>query len=368
MREPDENDYTTPGNAIAFSGITQLQRHNYKNVPEFLSTLDHYTRSRQAKSPRIYNPIFVYRLRELLQSDLIDMSSISKHNENTRFILILINTYSRYVWVRPLKSKHAEVVAKAFDEILSTIHPPFERLLTDAGKEYIGRAFQDMLRRHNLKHTIAYSVSKAATAERAGQTLKNLISNYLTYNETFRYLPQLDNLVLTYNSRPHRGIDHLSPSEAENPDNKVRVLNALNKKYESVLHSRPKHGPRFKVGDTVRLSIYSPLFKKASHEQFTKEFYKIRSVITRLPITQYEVATFDLSNNVKGRFYEAELQKTEFEVYKIEKVLKERKFRGRKQYFVKWLNFDDTHNTWIDEDQIVNQYTNADEDDTTESD
>ena len=49
------------------------------------------------------------------------------------------------------------------------------------------------------------------------------------------------------------------------------------------------------------------------------------------------------------------------DVFKVERVLDRRRKRGRGgkyQILVKWLGWDDTHNEWIDEDQVVDQYEN----------
>jgi hypothetical protein len=56
-----------------------------------------------------------------------------------------------------------------------------------------------------------------------------------------------------------------------------------------------------------------------------------------------------MGEDIKGKFYEQELQKIEKtdDVYKIEKILKTRKRNGRIEYFVKWLGYPEKFNSWV---------------------
>ena len=53
---------------------------------------------------------------------------------------------------------------------------------------------------------------------------------------------------------------------------------------------------------------------------------------------------------IKGTFYEPELQKTNQELFRIEKVIK----RVKKKSLVKWIGYSDDFNSWVDNKDIVN--------------
>ena len=55
----------------------------------------------------------------------------------------------------------------------------------------------------------------------------------------------------------------------------------------------------------------------------------------------------------KQRFYPEEVQKVTENLYRVEKIIKERTVDGKKQYFIKWLNYPDQYNSWIDEQDLV---------------
>ena len=50
------------------------------------------------------------------QADLCDLSNIAKDNDNFKFVLTVINCFSRFASAVPLKSKHGKIVAEALDK------------------------------------------------------------------------------------------------------------------------------------------------------------------------------------------------------------------------------------------------------------
>ena len=48
------------------------------------------------------------------------------------------------------------------------------------------------------------------------------------------------------------------------------------------------------------------------------------------------------------------------DIFRISKVIKEKTVRGKKQYFVKWRGYDDSYNSWVDEEDITENFDNED--------
>ena len=57
---------------------------------------------------------------------------------------------------------------------------------------------------------------------------------------------------------------------------------------------------------------------------------------------------YKISDNTK-RYYPEQIQKINENLYRIEKIIKSRKYRGKKQHYVKWLNYADEYNSWVDD-------------------
>jgi len=104
---------------------------------------------------------------------------------------------------------------------------------------------------------------------------------------------------------------------------------------------------KFKVGDKVRIARKKGVFEKAYTARWTEEVFTVSEVRYTDPIT-YKIVN---SNNeeIKGSFYEQELQKGTQELFRIEKIIKK---KGNKS-LVKWLGYPDTFNSWVDNSDLV---------------
>ena len=353
-----EEAYRHPSHPAAFSGRTQLTRQFPKdNAKQFLSSVDAYTRHRQGKKPRSRNPIYVYKARELIQIDLADVRSLSNKNENVQYLLLAIDTFSRKAWVRPLANKAASVVAAAMKSILDETGK-VARIFTDRGTEFTGSPFQRLLNKYNIVHTKSNSEVKCPHVERFIGTFKRIMHMYMTENETLKYLDRIYDLLESYNSRWHRSID-MSPNEADEPENRDKVIDVLNRKRYGPAALKRSKGPQFRIGDVVRLKVHPDTFHRGHSEQFTGEMFKVNRIVDNLPITQYEVTNYSESEVIKGLFYASELQLCTNPVFKIEKVIKRRRLKnGKIQSLVKWLHFGNEHNEWVNQSDIENEYSN----------
>ena len=105
--------------------------------------------------------------------------------------------------------------------------------------------------------------------------------------------------------------------------------------------------PKFKVGDKVRISKYKQIFEKGCTPNWTTEIF---TIVKLLPIIPYTYKLKDYQNKpLGGCFYEQELLKAKItDIYLIQKIVR----RKRNKVLVKWLGFDDSHNTWENKDSV----------------
>jgi len=104
---------------------------------------------------------------------------------------------------------------------------------------------------------------------------------------------------------------------------------------------------RFEVGDHVRLSEAKQVFAKGYLPNWTEEIFTISRVLNTIPV-QYKVLD-EREQEIEGSFYGAELQKvTKPDQFAIERVIRTRVIRGRRQFFVKWFGYGPEHNSWVD--------------------
>jgi len=116
--------------------------------------------------------------------------------------------------------------------------------------------------------------------------------------------------------------------------------------------------PKFKVGDYVRVENKKTVFERGYEETFSREIFKIKSVNTRLPIPKYRIANIRGNKTIFGSFYAEQLQlvTNPNQVYKITKIVKTRKRKGKTQHLVRWFGYGEDEDSWIDAEDIVETY------------
>ena len=351
--------FASPGHPVAFSTPARVARHFGVPVAAAKAALerhDGYTLHREYKRPRQYNPYFVHGRRELVQADLIDVSKIAASNRGVRFILVLIDVMTKRVWCYALRRKTAAAMTTALTWWLDDIDEPPDKLQTDKGLEFTNARVQALLRARGVEWEAAAGTLKAAVAERVNKTLQVLIYKHLTENETLEYAQKLPALVRTYNTRAHRTLQGMSPAEADRPGREAAVQAIFHQRYADAAQRAARLRPRFRVGDTVRVKTEPKKVSSSSRayaEQFHGEYYRITRVNRTLPVPMFYLRSLDTGEHIEGGFYAEELQKQSAEVYKIERVLRRRTRRGRREVLVKWKYFGPAHNSWVPEGDIV---------------
>lgn len=337
-------DYITPGNPAATSGIGNLMRlYPYldrKSIKEYLSSKEGYTLHRWSRKPPFYNNHYVRKRRDQMGLDLLDVSRISEDNDGVTFLLVLIDNFSRLAFVRPLYRKTAIQVKNAFKDILvNELPPPYPRqILSDSGNEFLNDIFQKYLKDNNISHVQPFS-NKAAHIERFNRSLQRLIYQTRTEQDHERYIDVLQELLKSYNSRVHRMIG-MSPLEGDLPSNRNRVLVNLNRYwYKSESHSKK---PQFKVGDVVRMKKSKTAFARGYHRIYTRGAMKVKKVFSKFDHPMYLLREFDTDEDIIGLFYEHEITlfKPENDTYRMIKTGKRRtNLAGVKEIEVYWSGY-----------------------------
>ena len=134
--------------------------------------------------------------------------------------------------------------------------------------------------------------------------MKQHMFKYFTANDTTKYYDVLDALVKNYNNTVHSSIK-MTPVFASKKENEVTVYKNLYPEKSE----KPKK-PKFKVGDRVRISKKKGKFEKGYTTRWTREIFVIEKVLNTNPVT-YKIKDLK-GEEIKGSFYEQELQITEF--------------------------------------------------------
>ena len=148
------------------------------------------------------------------------------------------------------------------------------------------------------------------------------------------YIDKLDDILKEYNNTYHKTI-------------KMKPINIKDNTYINFEKEVNNKDLKFKVGDYVRISKYKNIFAKGYMPNWSEEVFIISKIKNTVPWT-YVINDLN-GEEITGTFYEKELQKTNQQEFRIEKILK----RKCDKLYVKWKGYDNSFNSWIDKKDIV---------------
>jgi len=288
---------------------------------------------------------------EILAIDLMDLQEWEKHNNGYKYIFSIIDVFSKFGWLIPLRDKQAKTIVEALKNTINEIDIKPSKIWCDRGSEFFNKQMDDFLKRNKIIRYSTYGEHKCVVVERFNRTIKNWLWKYFSAKQTRNWVDTLDDLAKYYNKQKHRTIG-MKPEDAIKPENSETVFqNSYGKYYSDLLSDETVQEPKFSVGDLVRISRVKQTFEHGYLDNWSLAVYKVSKVLKTTPIT-YNLTEYD-NTPLEGSFYEQELQKTkEPEFYMVEKILKERKKKGKKQYYVKWMGWENKYNSWLDEQEL----------------
>ena len=187
--------------------------------------------------------------------------------------------------------------------------------------------FKRWLKDNDLEMYSIHNEEKSVVAERFIRTLKTKIYKYMMTISKNVHIDKLDDIVNEYNNTYHRTI-------------KMKPVDVKDNTYIDFKNDK---NPKFKVGDHVRISEYKNIFAKGYTPNWSEEVFVIKKFKNTYVINDLN------GEEIIGIFYEKELQKTNQQEFRIEKVIKK---KGDKLK-VKWKGYDSSFNSWIDKKDLV---------------
>lgn len=276
------------------------------------------------------------------QADLVDVSAYRSENDGVRYLLCVIDVFSKYAWVRPVKSKSTAIIKQALEKIIKEAGTTPLYLQTDKGTEFRGGEVQSMLKNKGiLFFTTENDDIKACVVERFQLTLQRKMHRMFTAKRSHRFLRELPAIVSAYNSTRNSSIG-MTPKQGLNSENIEEIWHRLYGRHPVKTDKKPG----LEIGDHVRISKARRVFKKGYLPQWTEEIFTVATVLKSTSPITYKLEDSS-GEGLEGSFYEAELQKvTPPDYYDIEEIVDTRKRRGKTEYLVKWRGYPSSFNTW----------------------
>ena len=275
-----------------------------KNIKIFINEI-------YSKPPKKYyatNKTNVYYIDDIWSLDILDLKDYGpENNRGYRYVLVIIDNFSKYGWTIPLKNKNAQTIKDSFENILINSKRSPNLIESDRGKEFYNNIFQDFLNKNNIKLYSRNSSYGAVFAERFNRTIRDLLKKIVFEQGDAKWIDILQSITKQYNNRVHSSTK-LSPKDASLKKNEGYV-------YKNLLDKRKKVKPKYEIGDLVRTADLKETFSKGDTTNWSYKLYKITEVINDT-IPSYKI------DSLKERYNESLLKKTKLTLKENDNVMK----------------------------------------------
>ena len=202
-----------------------------------------------------------------------DMQLISKYKKGIMLLLCVMDLFTKYDWVVTVKDNKGVTIVNAFQSILDSLKKESNKIWVDRGSELYNSSFKRWLKENDIK----------------------------TYS--------INDIVGKYNNTYHTNTT-------------MKPIDVNSNYYAEYNVDSNKKEPKFKIGDDVKISRNTSIFAKENTPNWSEELFVISKIKNIVPWFYF---INDLNGEeIIGTFYEKELQKTNQEEFRIEKVIKRR--------------------------------------------
>ena len=172
----------------------------------FLRNLEAYQLTQPLPKQTTLRPIVAKKPNNIWQVDLCDMGSKSPHfNSGYRYIIVMIDLFSKYVWAVPVKDKTALEVVTEIGKVLDSVDGLPSAIQSDQGSEFKNELMTDTLKDLHITQIFSktYTPQSQGQVERFNLTLKKRLLLYMTQNNTSRWVDALPEVIRGYNESKH---------------------------------------------------------------------------------------------------------------------------------------------------------------------
>ena len=177
------------------------------------------------------------------------MQLVSKFKKGFRFLLCVIDSFSKYASVVSLKDKKGVSIVDDLQKTLNHSNRKPNKIWVDKRNEFYNNSFKKWLKDNDIEICSIHNEAKSVVAERFIRTLKTKTYKYMTLVLKNVYIDKLDDIVGEYNNTYHRTIN-------------MKLIDVKDNTYIDFKEEVNKKDPKFRVGDHVRIAKYKNIFAK----------------------------------------------------------------------------------------------------------
>lgn len=313
-----------------FEGIT------LQDVSEFLDSMP--TKQKfEKRRPKLYHSIVSKYPKHRFEMDFIDLQKFSFFNLGYSYCLMVIDTFSRYLWVFPTKSRDSSEIERSLRKLFDSGFVP---KILQSDNEFKSTTVRNLAQEYEFKALFSspYSPNSQSHVERVNRTIKNMMYSYFDKHNTKFWMDVIKEITKNYNHSVHQSTG-MKPFDLflAGPE----TIDKVNERLESKRKKKAeklglKDIQPYSVGDHVRIDLLAfqesrklemSGIRRGYKPKFTSQMYQITKVL--LPrktgrIIEYMVKNLKTQRSLRKRIKHNHVLKISSET--DERVPKKRKF------------------------------------------
>ena len=233
-----------------------------KDVENFLNGQISYQLLKESKNLSTkLGHIVAFKINEIWQIDLYDVSRFESSNKKYKYMFAVVDVFSRFAYIIPLKNKDIESTSKALEEILSYNKTAPNLIMSDNDSSFLGSEFQKVLVKHDIHHdpNAVGDHNALGIIDNFAKRIKRILTAYFLQTKKKNWIDVIQKIVATYNVSPHSSLGGFTPSEVRNNDDQDLI------QYMSYVNiSKAQQNATttdLKIGDSVRIKIADGFIK-----------------------------------------------------------------------------------------------------------
>ena len=274
-----ENNYPAKAKLLQLAKA-QKPETKAKDVNDFLDAQMSYQLLKESKNLMMkMGHIVASRINEIWQIDIYDLSRYAKSNKGFNFMFAVVDVFTRFAYIVPMKNKDIDSTTKALQEVLSFNKITPDLIMSDNDASFLGDKFQKLLAEYDIHHD-ANAVgdhNALGIIDNYAKRIKRILTAQFLQTKTKNWIDNIQKIVRTYNASDHKSLGGFSPMEVMKNDKDINdfvmMINLMKSQQNATTSD-------LKVGDSVRLRITDG-FRKGTDPRYGGTVHKINVIYGR---------------------------------------------------------------------------------------
>jgi len=233
-----------------------------KDVDTFLDSQLSYQLLKETKNlTSQLGHIVAFKINEIWQIDIYDVSRFETSNKKFKYMFAVVDVFTRFAYIIPMKNKDIDSTSKALEEILSYNKTKPYLIMSDNDSSFLGSEFQKVLVKYDIHHdpNAVGDHNSLGIIDNFAKRIKRILTAYFLQTKKKNWIDVIQKIVATYNVSPHSSLGGFTPTEIMNnadPD--------LNQFIVDVNYYKSRQNTTSTdliIGDSVRIKIADGFLK-----------------------------------------------------------------------------------------------------------